>query len=77
MLHFDSASHLAESIYASGDDGNIARQLMQSPSEHLAKGIGWYTSKTERLSASITAVYVRGIGREHGRGQAAPLAAAR
>ena len=42
MLHFDSASHLAESIYASGDDGNIARQLMQSPSEHLAKGIGWY-----------------------------------
>ena len=42
MLHFDSANHLAESIYASDDDGNIARRLMRASKEHLAKGIGWY-----------------------------------
>ena len=42
LLHFDSANHLAESIYASGDDGEIARALMVDMNEHIAKGIGWY-----------------------------------
>lgn len=42
MLHFDSANHLAESIYAMGNDGKVARALMANPLEHIAKGIGWY-----------------------------------
>ena len=42
LVHFDSAKHLAESIYASGDDKNIARELMRDGREHLAKGIDWY-----------------------------------
>lgn len=43
MTRFRDSNHLAESINLSNEDGHIARNLMTSPIEHFAKGIGWYT----------------------------------
>ena len=42
LLHFQNANHLAESIYEASEDGAIARNLMNDPLEHIAKGLGWY-----------------------------------
>jgi len=61
MLHFDDANHLAESIYDDGEDGEIAQRLMQHPSEHIAKGIGWYLYNGELATRQHRTMFVGSV----------------
>ena len=61
LLHFDSANHLAESIYATGNDSEVARALMANPLEHIAKGIGWYLFDGAFVRAHHKRIFVGSI----------------
>ena len=42
LVHFRSASELAERLSSTSEDGKRARSLVSMPFEHISKGIGYY-----------------------------------
>jgi len=63
MLSFQSAEDLAESIYAEGRKGELARKLMENPIEHIWKGTGYYLLNGSLVEQACDRLFVGTVER--------------